>query len=325
MAVTEAQLADAVRDFHGARRPFEVEGGGRLLADLPAPPACERLCLGEFRGVVAHDRDDLTVTARAGTPVVELEAVLEASGQECPIAGPGSTIGGRIASGLTGPYRLGTGHIREWLLGGRLITADGVAMRFGARTVKNVTGYDLPRLLCGSWGTLAVLTELTLRVRPVPAFRAWYTADVAADIAPILRCAAAVIRTRDGTHVFLEGRSADCAVEVGRHGLRECGPPALPRTARLSVPPAQIDDVLAEIDGPFAAELGVGVVHTDPARESLPRLRRLCESLGGRLLAPSREAGIPVFADGDADGPLDRRVKHALDPAGLLAPWRFSS
>ncbi|NIP58425.1 MAG: glycolate oxidase subunit GlcE, partial [Gemmatimonadetes bacterium] len=87
------------------------------------------------------------------------------------------TVGGRIASGLTGIRRLGVGHVREWALGGRLVTARGEAMRFGGPTVKNVTGYDLPRLLCGSWGTLAVLTELTLRVRPLPAFSGWFSTE----------------------------------------------------------------------------------------------------------------------------------------------------
>lgn len=320
LTVTEASIAAAVRDAGESGARLEIQGAGTLLARLSAPDQGERrtLSVAGYSGVVAYEPDDLTITVRAGTPVAELTAAIEESGQECPIEGPGSTVGGRIASGLSGIRTLGAGHLREWLLGGRVVTARGDAIRFGAPTVKNVTGYDLARLICGSWGTLAVLTEVTLRVRPRPAFSGWFTSEDPAFSPGSLYRPASVLKDRGRHHVLLEGHPRDCLEQARGAGLDRSGRPPLPGGARIAVPPERIDELVARIDGPYAAEVGVGIVHADPPADSLRSLRARAESLGGRMLVLDPRGGVPDFGSPGEASALDARVKASLDPDALF-------
>jgi glycolate oxidase FAD binding subunit len=256
--------------------------------------------------------------------LADLDCELERHGQECPIEGPGRSVGGRVASGLSGLRRLGSGPVRDWLLGMRVVTADGTIVRFGGPTVKNVTGYDLTRLACGSWGTLGVFTEVTLRLRPRPPFRAWYVAHAPErELLRVLR-AASIVRTRERTHVLLEGHADDCLRQVDRWGLVQSPPPRLPAGFRLAIPPAQMHDSLARIDGNYAAEIGIGIIHAEPRSRNVLELRRHCEALGGRLLVLKRDAGVPAFG-GRGASVFHNRVKQALDPHGVFAPWRFAA
>jgi glycolate oxidase FAD binding subunit len=322
--VTEPDIVDAVRDCHAAGGALEVEGTGSLLARLPPSPPCQRIRLCEHRGIVSYDPAELTVTVRAGTTLADLDSELEKHGQECPIDGPGHTVGGRVATGLSGLRRLGSGPVRDWLLGVRVVTADGTIVRFGGPTVKNVTGYDLTRLACGSWGTLALFTQVTLRLRPRPASRAWYVTDSPErELLQSIR-AASIVRTRERTHVLLEGHPDDCLRQAGRCGLTESPPPRTPPGFRLAVPPARMHDTLAHIDGEFAAEIGVGIIHADLSTDTAVELRRHCESLGGRLLVLKGDAGVPAFG-GRGTTAFHDRVKHALDPRAVFAPWRFAA
>lgn len=325
MAVTESRIAAEVDECAQSGVPIEVAGSGTLLSRLPEPPAHHRLELRGHRGIVAYDPAELTVTVRAGTTIDELDADLARSGQQCPIEGPGSTVGGRVASGLSGLRRLGVGPVRDWVLGARVITAQGNAVRVGAPTVKNVTGYDLPRLCCGSWGTLLVLTEVTLRVRPRPAAAEWYATDAPPrDLLHRLYRPASIVHTAAGTHVLLEGPPRDCRAQAERMGLRPGTPPPLPRGIRLAVPRANVEETVARIEGDYAAELGIGIIHADPPAVALTALRSHCERLGGRMLVLKRGTRISAFGDG-ASGVHDARLKRALDPANILAPWRFTA
>lgn len=325
MAVTESRIAAEVEECAQSGVPIEVAGAGTLLSRLPEAPAHHRLELRGLRGIVTYDPAELTVTVHAGTTIDELDAELARSTQQCPIEGPGSTVGGRVASGLSGLRRLGVGPVRDWLLGARVITAQGSALRIGAPTVKNVTGYDLPRLCCGSWGTLVVLTEVTLRVRPRPAAAEWYFTDAPPrDLLHRLYRPVSIVRSVAGTHVLLEGHPRDCRAQAERVGLRPGTPPPAPRGIRLAVPPANIEETVARIEGDYAAEVGVGVIHADPPAAALATLRSHCERLGGRMLVLKRGTRISAFGDGASDV-HDARLKRALDPAGILAPWRFAA
>jgi glycolate oxidase FAD binding subunit len=121
---------------------------------------------------VNYDPAELVVTARAGTPVREIEASLAAHGQhlpfEPPCFGPAGTLGGAVASGLAGPARPSSGPLRDYVLGVRLLTGDGRVLRFGGEVMKNVAGYDVARLMAGAFGTLGVLLEVSLKVLPLP-------------------------------------------------------------------------------------------------------------------------------------------------------------
>ncbi len=125
-----------------------------------------------YRGIVSYEPSELVVTVRAGTPLVELEAALAEQGQclafEPPHFGPGATVGGMVAAGLSGPARATAGAVRDFILGARFINGLGEHLTFGGQVMKNVAGYDVSRLLAGSWGTLGLITEVSLKVLPLP-------------------------------------------------------------------------------------------------------------------------------------------------------------
>jgi glycolate oxidase FAD binding subunit len=174
-----AGVVDAVRAAATDSRTVAIQGagtkaawGGRLAAvDVV-------LATTALTGVVAHEPGDRVVTVRSGTPLRELQETLAASGQRlCVESGyADATIGGVLASGEAGPLRLRYGSGRDLLIGVEFVRADGVVARSGGRVVKNVAGYDLGRLLCGSYGTVGVITTATFRLHPLPAASAWVVA-----------------------------------------------------------------------------------------------------------------------------------------------------
>ncbi|NIF29362.1 glycolate oxidase subunit GlcE [Pantoea sp. Tr-811] len=124
------------------------------------------------RGIVNYDPTELVITARAGTSLWEIEATLDHAGQmlpfEPPHFGPDATIGGMVASGLSGPRRPWAGAVRDYVLGVQVIIGNGKHLKFGGEVMKNVAGYDLSRLMAGSFGCLGVITEVSLKVLPKP-------------------------------------------------------------------------------------------------------------------------------------------------------------
>ncbi len=166
----EAELAACLAEGDGA---FEIVGGGSKRAiggHVDATP----LSVAAMRGVVDYRPEELVLTARAATPLAEITRALAAAGQRLafePGTLPGAThesqtIGGVLATNLAGSRRVTAGAARDHFLGFRAVNGEGKAFKAGGKVVKNVTGYDLPKLLAGSWGTLAVMTEVTLRAVP---------------------------------------------------------------------------------------------------------------------------------------------------------------
>ncbi|HEY2793026.1 MAG TPA: FAD-binding oxidoreductase, partial [Micromonosporaceae bacterium] len=131
-------------------------------------------------GIHQHYVDDLVATIGAGTPVRAVQAVLRRTGQRIAVDPPSvdATIGGMLAAGEAGPLRLRHGAPRDLVLGTEFVRADGTVAHSGGRVVKNVAGYDIGKLLAGSWGTLAVITSVTVRLQPMPAAQAWLTRSV---------------------------------------------------------------------------------------------------------------------------------------------------
>jgi len=132
----------------------------------------ELLDLRAHRGIIAYEPSELVITARCGTPLSQVEEVLARQGQflafEPPLYGGDPTIGGVIAAGLSGPRRPYAGAARDFVLGTRLLDGNGELLRFGGQVMKNVAGFDVSRLLCGSLGILGVITEVSLKVLPLP-------------------------------------------------------------------------------------------------------------------------------------------------------------
>ena len=150
--------------------PLRIQGSNSKMF-LGRPVAGEVLDTRSHRGIVSYDPTELVITARCGTPLSELAHVLDQSRQMLPCEPPAfgdATVGGMIASGLSGPRRPWSGSVRDYVLGTRVITGHGKHLRFGGEVMKNVAGYDLSRLMAGSYGTLGVVTEVSLKVLPKP-------------------------------------------------------------------------------------------------------------------------------------------------------------
>ena len=168
---SRSALIDLVRQWHQSSTPWSPSGlGTRLDWGPPLNPSHEVLSCRQLNRVIDHAVDDLTITVEAGLPLQDLQDLLAEQGQWLPIdwprAGAPGTIGGLVARGLAGGLRQRHLGVRDQIIGIGLLRADGVEARAGGRVVKNVAGYDLMRLLCGSWGSLALITELTLRLQP---------------------------------------------------------------------------------------------------------------------------------------------------------------
>lgn len=236
---------------------------------------------------------EMTMRCGAGTPMDEIELALAEHGQCVAVPG-GGTIGGALAVGRSGLRRLGWGPVRDTLLQVRYVSATGEVVKGGGPTVKNVSGFDMCRLLVGSRGTIGFLADVILRTRPLPVEERWFTSSGDPwDLLSGLYRPAAVLWDGTTTWVLLDGHPDDVRAEAQRCSLSPTdGPPALP-AHRWSLAPSALADLRAD-DGPFVAEIGVGVVHHHRP-------------------APNVEPD-PVVAD------LNRRVKAAFDPSGRLNP-----
>jgi glycolate oxidase FAD binding subunit len=304
----------------GARTHWEVGNPCASGVEVAAPA-----------GVARYEPEDLTITVGAGTSFAILDAALAEYGQECALdpRDPAATVGGIVACGLSGTRRLRHGPVRDNVLEVRFVTADGRLVKGGGQTVKNVTGYDLPRLLVGSFGTLGVLVQLTLRCRPRAERAQWLRVAALPDgAAPDFFRASSLLWDGTTTHVLLEGAAADVAAQA--EGLTEADAPLLPtgpHRGRISVAPGTIVRLGGALDAipgaRWCAELGVGTVHIAGDDESvLSAARQAAAASDGWLLREEGGAGIDGFGCALPNAALMRRVKDAFDPSGKLAPGR---
>lgn len=178
------ETADLLRACHAQDLAVVVRGHGSKLT-WGHPPKRVDVIL-ETTGMaelVEHSRGDLIATAGAGMPLATLQEHVAEAGHQLALDDPvgGSTLGGAIATNLSGPRRLWVGTMRDLVLGVRMVRADGTIAKAGGKVVKNVAGYDLSKLLVGSYGTLAVITEVTLRLHPLPEATRWVGVSVEQD------------------------------------------------------------------------------------------------------------------------------------------------
>ena len=307
-----------------------------------------------WRGIVNYEPSELVVTVRAGTPLAELEAELAARGQmlafEPPHFGPGATVGGCVAAGLAGPRRAAVGGVRDFILGARLIDGRGELLRFGGEVMKNVAGYDVSRLLAGSFGTLGLIVDVSLKVLPKPVAEATlrFEMDEAAALHQLnvwsgqplpvsasawqdgilaLRLSGAAAAV-DAAIARLGGeRIPDAVAEARWCGLREqtdaffAGARLPGPLWRLSLP----SDALAiQLGAAQLVEWGGAQrwLHSDLPPEEI---RARVAAQGGHATLfrnGSREGAVfhPLTAPMLA---LQRNLKNAFDPAGVFNPGRL--
>jgi glycolate oxidase FAD binding subunit len=167
-----AGIQERIRDAAAAKRPLLIRGGGSKDFYGNAPRG-EPLDTRGCAGIVAYEPTELVVTARCGTLLADLEHALGEKGQflafEPPHFGPGATLGGCVAAGLSGPRRAAAGSVRDAMLGAKIVDGRGQLLSFGGQVMKNVAGYDVSRLLAGSLGTLGLIAEVSLKLLPRPA------------------------------------------------------------------------------------------------------------------------------------------------------------
>ncbi|HEX6417931.1 MAG TPA: FAD-binding protein [Acidimicrobiales bacterium] len=311
--MTDPVAAFAAEVGPAAAGPVTVVGG-RTQWHVGGPPPGRPATGREVRapaGVVAVEAADMTVRVRAGTTVADLDAALAGCGQTVALpARPGATVGGVLAVGRSGLRRLGWGPVRDTVLEVRYVSSGGTVVKAGGPTVKNVSGYDLCRLLVGSLGTLGLIAEVVLRTRPQPATERWLAGPADPfDLVQRLHRPTAVLWDGTTTWVLLDGHPGDVAAQsrlAGSTGLAEAeGPPDLP-PHRWSLRPSALaslagaggapDPTSAAEPGRFVAEVGVGIVHAERP-------------------PPARPVDPAVAA-------LHRRIAALFDPTGRLNPAR---
>ncbi len=288
---TQSDVTAIVEEAAEARTGLLIAGGRTRLhwAEL-ARDISVGLSLRGLSGIDQFEPEEGVLHAAAGTPVAEIRSVVRAEGWELPLDSPGatSTVGGTIASAVVGPRAQAFGRVSDAILGLDVVGGDGVASKCGGRVVKNVTGYDLAKLYCGSFGSLAVITGAWLRLRPMPAAQNVVSARSDTDSVTFEACRALSRLTSVRALVWNQesGRnSAEVVIELG--GSEEGVAHDRDRIAQVldirDAPSNQIEVLRDE-----RAEVG-----SDPIGLRVRILGTECEEVKGLIL----EAGLSVSVD----------------------------
>jgi glycolate oxidase FAD binding subunit len=343
---------------------LELRGGGSK-SDVGAPREAEIVDMTGFSGILEYDPAELVLTAGAGTPLAEVQAAVAEHGQMLAFEpfdhGPmfgrregSATIGGVVAAGVSGSRRLSRGPARDHLLGFKAVSGRGEAFVGGGKVVKNVTGYDLCKVMAGSWGRLAALTEVTLKVLPRPpmqrslAIEGLGPAEAVelmsramgskADVAAAGHTAGVTVIRLEGFAPSVKARGAlveamgprKLAAAPARRFWAEMRNP-FPRAEilwRISVPASRAVTVLQALDGDWLLDWAGGLIWSAPTDAVSTGIREAAEAGGGHAMlmrAPEAlRAAVPALhppAPGVAA--LEARVRRAFDPAGVFETGRF--
>jgi glycolate oxidase FAD binding subunit len=308
--------------------------GGRVEPDIV-------LVTSALDAVIDYQPDDLTVVVGGGVTVAALEDMvaersLTAVLPEHPAAG---TVGGAIAAAASPWRRLRFGPVRDRMLQVTLATGDGRLVTAGGRVVKNVTGYDIPRLGAGSLGSLGVIVDSCLKLWPTAEAQVTVTADDPERALGIAQKPLAVIGDTGGVAVFLSGTAREVEAQVEdlggavATGLRWPQDPGGEITGVVRVPPSRVGEALGRLPGGAAAvaAFGVGEVRwaasIPDGRAVLEDVRPWSEQAGGSTILtggpPDLYAEYDPWGSPPATLDLQRRIKAAFDPAGVMVPGRL--
>ncbi len=360
-----SELAEHVMAARAAHKPMRIRGGGTKdfygeIGTGVGPNGSAVLDVTAYRGIISYEPSELVITARAGTPLHEIEDALRQQGQmlafEPPRFGQESTIGGCVASGLSGPRRMAAGSLGDFVLGVRLLDSAGNLLRFGGEVMKNVAGYDVSRLLAGSMGILGVLAEVSIKVAPLPFCERTLRLSCRQEEALArmnqwrsqpLPISASAWSGDDGgqLHIRLSGSDAAVRSAQGKTG----GEPLDQEQAaqwwddlrdqrhaffrqrplwRLAVPPKSpalgLGPTLVEWNGGLRWIAGETEEVTE---EGARRIRDVVASAGGHATLyryDRKPAGVPVFQTPDAGiMAINRRLKNEFDPMGIFNSHRL--
>ena len=289
-------LARIVHDAHDSRTALRIVAQGTwLTAGGQVPPTAARLELGALTGITSYVPGDLTLTARAATTLEELNTAAAENGQWCPLLPWGddsASVGAVFATGTSGPFARTLGRPRDVALGMEFVDGTGATVRAGGKVVKNVAGFDLTRLLVGSWGTLGVITEVTVRLRARP----------------------------------LVDETFACCCDPSDHRLRE----QLTALERGPLAPLAIAPVTLSPDAAMGmpgdtntlVRLGGNRSFVAAARRALREIVAL-EPCDPMLWLAARRSGADDsaldFSTALSD-PISRRIRQQFDPRGILNP-----
>jgi len=318
-------------------------------------------------GVIVHNPGDMTVAVHAGTPLRVLQEELAPHGQQVSIdaarVAAGATVGGLIATGDAGPSALVFGSLRDLVIGVTLVLADGTVARSGGHVIKNVAGYDLAKLVHGSYGTLAVVAEVVLRLHPVPERRATLAVECALPVAAELATAvlggpyeAAALEWVNGTLLTtLAGTEAAMEARLGRlrrvlpgatltdeRDSRTLGSDESPArrawaehsaavggsgddaVLRIGTRPSRLPALLDALPTrSVTAGLGTGVATVVLDPADVAAAHEAVAAVGGTSVGRTRPVGVPAWGPAPSALGVLRAVKNSLDPQHRLGPGRF--
>jgi glycolate oxidase FAD binding subunit len=358
----EAQVAEVLRAASAHHLAVVTRGGGTKLDWGAAPARCDVvLSTSRIDGIVDHEPADLVCVARAGMTLAALQerlASAEGFRQRLmldPPHGAAATLGGVVASAASGPLRTRFGTPRDLVIGASFVLSDGTVGRSGGKVVKNVAGFDVAKLLVGSLGTLAVITEIAFRLHPLPAASRTVVLE-SRSVDALCAFAAAVGRMQvtpsvvdlhwprgvvvvrfDSSERGAQIQAERVAVDAGGRVLAADDEVALTAelagapwqgpgaVAALAVMPSRLAALLSSMSGGICDALvlrplvGTGEVRF-PA-ETAGAVRTLVRNAGGRLSIRRGDAQ-PIEDIDDVALDLMRSVKRRLDPAGTLSPGR---
>jgi glycolate oxidase FAD binding subunit len=335
VAVTGAGTA---ADWAGALRPVETE-----------------LATTGLHGVITHNPGDMTVSVRAGTPLRELQEAVREHGQHVAFdaarVAEGATVGGLLATGDAGPSALVHGSLRDLVIGTTTLLPDGAVVRSGGHVIKNVAGFDVSKLVHGSYGTLGVVLEVVLRLHPVPS--AVGTVVVEADLAEAARLAREVLGSQleptavewlssgrllvriDSTEEALPARLERLRALVGgtvvadpwaEHAALTRGRPG-EALLRIGLKPSLLSGLLAELPvGTVTAGLGTGVATVSVPVGEVVAAHAAVHAAGGSSVLRSRPVSgtaVPAWGPPPSAVAVLRAVKQQFDPEARLGPGRF--
>jgi glycolate oxidase FAD binding subunit len=321
-----AEVAALIEEARRDSRPLWFTGSGTM----PISDGHSVVSTRGLKGIVNYRPDDLTVVVRSGMTLEELDDALQERGHTAvlPETSPKRTIGGVVASGASGYRRLRFGPTRDRVIGTTIVTGYGEVVHAGGQLVKNVTGYDIPRLVTGSYGALGFIAEVSLKLWPVQSSRRTVRVDDPGEVGRSVYQPTAVLETETGGFLYTSGESEP----ENSPSLGFAWPEPLDQrvVVGLNVPARIVPDGIDRVRDleavRFVAQHGVGVIDVgwDAVDASqILGLRTWAESEGGSLVIRQRgplENGVLGWGEVPSAVAIQRRLKTLFDPDGVCNP-----